>query len=362
MLQFFEIFSENRTFMYLSIIVLISLGLFLFSWLKEPRNLINGLLFSLFLILLIIWLSTIIVATKLRQLIISYEIIILIFILLLIATASFSWLFFLWNAYLVWRHESHTLTNLLTFFLGIAIFISWVIFLSGAFRLIPTWLKIFLYAPTAIILYLLLVAYNFLVNLLLYQIVPRQYNQDYLIVLGSGLKNGKTVSPLLAARINRAIQFAQKQVAKGHQPPKFIMSGGKGNDEQITEAEAMKAYAILHGIDSKYILLETKSKNTYQNMQFSQAIATADFGNNHYRAKFFSNNYHIFRAGLDAKATGLNANGVGCYTRFYFLPNAIMREFAGILLINKKRHLIIIALITVLFIIFAFVNLLNNMC
>lgn len=51
------------------------------------------------------------------------------------------------------------------------------------------------------------------------------------------------------------------------------------------------------------------------------------------------------------KWRALNANGIGCYTRFYFLPNAIIREFAGVFVMNKKRHFIIISLITVFFII-----------
>ena len=59
-------------------------------------------------------------------------------------------------------------------------------------------------------------------------------------------------------------------------------------------------------------------------------VSLKDFGSDKFKAKFFSNNYHIFRAALYAKKAGLRANGVGSYTRFYFLPNAIIREFAGI--------------------------------
>ncbi|KRN41770.1 hypothetical protein FC77_GL001395 [Lactobacillus acetotolerans DSM 20749 = JCM 3825] len=47
----------------------------------------------------------------------------------------------------------------------------------------------------------------------------------------------------------------------------------------------------------------------------------------------------------------LNANGIGCYTRFYFLPNAIIREFAGVFVMHKKRHFIFMGLILFFFII-----------
>lgn len=351
--NFFQFLTQNKPFIFLSLLMLGSFLLFLISWLKEPRRLLNGILFTVFLLMLGVWLTVGVLSTSLRPLILSYEVLLFLFIAVLTLIPAFSWLFFLWNAYFVWKHETHTLSNLLTLFIGIALLVAWIITFIGPFRNFPSWARTLLYAPAAVIDYLLFVAYNFLINLALYQIVPRQYNQDYLIVLGAGLSQGKTVTPLLASRINRAIQYAQKQVAKGRKMPKLIMSGGKGPDEQVTEAQAMAEYAKARGIDDEHILLETNSRNTYQNMKFSGVTAATDFGSEQYRAKFFSNNYHIFRAALFAKAAGLNANGVGAYTRFYFLPNAIVREFAAILVLNKKRHLIIILLIISFFIIYS---------
>lgn len=347
-----QFFSQNKPFIYLSLIMLASFAVFLFFWLKEPRRLLNGILFTLFLLMLGIWLTVSILSTGLRPLILSYEILLVLFIGSITLIAAFSWVFFLWNAYFVWKRETHTLSNLLTLFIGIGLLITWIIILVGPFNDFPKWAKALIYAPTAVMDYLLFVAYNFLANLTLYQIVPRQYDQDYLIVLGTGLLHGETVTPLLASRINRAIEYAQKQVAKGRKMPIFIMSGGQGKDEKIPESQAMTEYAIARGIAPDHILLEKQSKNTYQNMLFSARIAAKDFGNSNYRAKFFSSSYHIFRAGLYAKAVGLNANGVGSYTRFYFLPNAIVREFAAVLLMHKKRHLAAILAILLFFIIY----------
>ena len=325
MIRILEILNQNRSFIILSLIMLTSFAVFLISWLKEPRRLLNGILFTIFLLMLGVWLTVMILSTSIRPLILAYEIIIVLFIAAITLMAAFSWLFFLWNAYIVWKRESHTLSNLLTLFIGIGIIVIWLIALIGPFRNLPSWVRILLYAPTGVLDYLLFVAYDFLVNLTLYQIVPRQYDQDYLIVLGAGLSHGETVTPLLASRINRAIEYAQKQVTKGRKMPKLIMSGGKGGDEKVSEAQAMTEYAIARGIEPNQILLEDRSKNTFQNMKFSAQVAAKDFGSKDYRAKFFSNNYNIFRASLYAKAAGLNANGVGCYTRFYFLPNAIVR-------------------------------------
>ena len=85
-------------------------------------------------------------------------------------------------------------------------------------------------------------------------------------------------------------------------------------------------------------------------MLFSKELATKDFGGSNFKAKFFSNNYHIFRAAPLAKEVGLKANGVGAFTRFYYLPNAIIREFAGVFVMHKRRHFVIMGLIVLFFI------------
>lgn len=355
MRELFQIFQQNRQFSVFSAIMIFLFLVFLISWLIEPRRLINGTLFTFFVISLAIWISLLIFSTNLKTLKQVFTLIVLALVMLAAIIAIFSWVFFLWNAYFVWKYESHTLPNLLTLFLGIALIIAWVIAILSPGKYLPDWLSTLLTAAPAIALYLVWIMYDFLVNLFLYQFIPRHYNQDYLIVLGAGLVNGETVTPLLATRINRAIQFAQKQVNKGHKMPKIIMSGGKGPDEKVSEAQAMTEYAIARGISPNDILLEEKSSNTYENMLFSKEIAKQDYGNYNFKAKFFTNNYHLFRAALYARMVGLHANGVGCYTRFYFLPNAIIREFAGVFIINKKRHFIAMSLIVIFFIIQAII-------
>lgn len=344
-------FLQNQIFSFLSIALVVILFIFLFAWLKEPRRLINGVLFTIFLITLFIWITFVVFAAKISLLESIYELMILLILLLIFLLVSFSWIFFFWNAYFVWKYESHTLPNLLTLLIGIGLVIIWIISLFGPAKYFPHWFNALFAAAPAIAFYLLLTMYNFFVTGLLYQIVPRHYKQDYLIVLGAGLINGEKVSPLLASRINRAIAFSEKQCEKGRKMPKFIMSGGQGGDEKISEARAMANYAIDHGIKKENILLEDKSKNTYQNMLFSKKVAEQDFGSDNFRATFFSNNYHIFRAGLYAKMAKLKANGVGSYTRFYFIPNAVIREFAGVFIMHKKRHAIVISLIIVFFIV-----------
>ena len=57
---------------------------------------------------------------------------------------------------------------------------------------------------------------------------------------------------------------------------------------------------------------------------------------------FATNDYHVFRSGLCARRVDLNAVGVGAKTRWYFWPNASVREFIGLLTENRKKQAVIL--------------------
>ena len=348
--QIIAFLGRRGEFFYISVFMLLIFFVFLISWLIEPRRLINGVLFTIFIVSMLSWITVMVHKSTSHGLQRAYDLLVLAALFCIVLLLIFAWIFLFWNAYFVWKYESHTLPNLLTLITGFLALIISIIVLLGPGKYLPRWLSLALASIPAIAIYLGLVLYNFLVNLLLYQIYPRTYHQDYLIVLGAGLINGDQVSKLLAARINRAIQYSNRQYQKGRKRPILIMSGGQGADEKISEALAMSRFAQRRGVSVDRILLEDQSKNTYENMLFSKRIATKDFGNSHFKARFFSNNYHIFRAALLAKEVGLKANGIGAYTRFYYLPNAIIREFAGVFVMHKRRHFVIMGLIVLFFI------------
>lgn len=343
-------YLNTRRLSTLTALLFVCLIIFLFFWIIEPRNSINGIFFTTFFLSFILWFGYLIFSQNNTVMNWTFGIIAIGIFILIFFAVFFSWIFFLWNAYFVWKYENHTLPNLLTLIIGIALVFIWLAFRLGIFRHFPEWFDILLDGIAAIALYLCLIMYTFLVNLILYQFIPRRYHEDYLIVLGAGLIDGKTVSRLLGARIDRAIAFAYKQYDKGRKLPKFIMSGGKGNDEKISEAQAMKNYATERGIPEENILLEDQSQNTYENMLFSKEIALKNYGSKKFKSKFFTNNYHLFRAALYAKKVHLHANGIGSTTRLYYLPNATIREFVGVFMMHKMRHFIIMGLIAIFFI------------
>lgn len=188
------------------------------------------------------------------------------------------------------------------------------------------------------------------VYFLIYNVFPVMYKPDYIIVLGSGLIGDK-VPPLLASRLDKAVRIYKKW----GRAPLLITSGGKGSDELIAEAVAMKKYMIdKHGIPAGKIIAEAKSKTTYENMLFSKQILDARF--KQARGIFVSNNFHVYRASIYASKVNLRANGIGAKTAFYYLPNAFTREFIGLLEMKKWWHLLIIGLYTLAWVLITFAN------
>lgn len=140
----------------------------------------------------------------------------------------------------------------------------------------------------------------------------------------------------MASRINKAIEFYKKQ-SKVNNTPKIIFPGEQGPDEKVSEALAMQRYALNSGIPIEDTILEDKSTNTLQNMSFSKSIMDKFMANAKYNCIFVTNNFHVFRASLYARKVGLKAQGIGSKTAFYYLPNAMIREYIAIVVMNKKE-------------------------
>ncbi|ERL64335.1 ElyC/SanA/YdcF family protein [Schleiferilactobacillus shenzhenensis] len=340
-------------------VVLLCLGVFLACWLTEPRRLVNGVLFNILFVVFWAWLGGTIIVSKNEILILVTGTLFLIAVVLIALIWATSAIWLLLNARIVWKRESHTVANMLTLLTGIAIIILWV--LTVNYGHLPQWLQVLVTTANVVVQYGTLILFNFVSSLLIYQFYPIPYKQQYIIVLGAGLLNGDTVSPLLAARIERGMKFYYRQIRKGRPAPMIIFSGGQGADEKLSEAAAMRAYAVAHGIPEEATLLEDMSTTTQENLRFSKAIIEHREMGGRYRAIFVSNNYHIFRAGLYARAEGLRANGRGAHTSFYYLPNAVLREFIAVTLMHKRRHLIVMAGVFALYVLPAMIIALHNL-
>lgn len=317
---------------------------FLISWFIERRRLLNGLLFNLFLGSFLFGLLGFGISANLSWLLVLVVLIIGFLLLILLFGIYVLIIFLFINARQVLKRESRSLSNMLTLMLAIVLTV-FIIIRALPFNY-PTWFEWLFGWATLVGFYLLVVFANFFTASFLYQFNRPALKQDYIIVLGAGLLDGKRVPPLLAKRIEKAMSFYHKQFKATGTAPQLLMSGGKGGDEALAEGAAMAQYAKEHGIPPQDILIEDKSTDTTENMRFSKYLMDQKSGDKPYRAIFCSNNFHIFRASLDARDEGLKANGIGCKTAFYYLPNAFLREFAAILVMNKERHVFFVGVMT----------------
>lgn len=353
MLLYFCILEiQNRTFFIL--IPLFFLLLFCYFYFKEKCRLRNGWLFNL---MLISFMGYVAIVTATNGSLIGAGILAILAVLFLIVILFGLYaaiIFLIGNSFIVLRHESRRLPNLLTLILALAIIALIVMQIYGP-KILPNWSVILLSIPTTIAFYFFVVFWNFLSISIIYQFNQPKFNQDYIVVLGAGLIGGEKVTPLLAKRIDRAIQFYKKQSEETLSPPQLLMSGGQGPDEKIPEAQAMREYALEQGIPDEDILMEAQSTNTLENMRFSKEIMERENPSG-YHAIFTSNNYHIFRAGMYAEEVGLKIDGIGSKTARYYLPNAFLREFIAVALMNKRLHLFVCGLIALGFIALAVIN------
>jgi uncharacterized SAM-binding protein YcdF (DUF218 family) len=160
---------------------------------------------------------------------------------------------------------------------------------------------------------------------------------DFVVVLGAGLHDGDRVPPLLASRLDRARRVYQALAGRREASPLLIVSGGQGHDERISEAEAMARYLIERGVPADHVLREDRSRTTEENLRFSHAIMSELKPD--YRCLVVTNNFHVFRAALTARRTGVRGQVIGAPTAAYFWPNATIREFAAVFLHHKVLNL-----------------------
>ena len=174
--------------------------------------------------------------------------------------------------------------------------------------------------------------------------IPK-YDKDFVIILGSKINSDGSLTPLLKGRVDRAIDFGNKQYEISKKKIVYVPSGGKGSDEVISEALAIKNYLIEKGINEKQILIEDKSTTTKENMKFSKN--KIDGIKNDAKISFSTTNYHVFRSGVIASEQGIDCEGMGSKTKWYFYTNALIREFIANLVQERKKHIIIILLINI---------------
>jgi len=91
---------------------------------------------------------------------------------------------------------------------------------------------------------------------------------DAIVVLGGGVSDKGVLPQTVKERVKRSVNLFWRHKAKY-----IIMSGAwsyKSNRKKITEAKAMKMYAVKLGVKKISILLEERSKDTIGNAYFTR--------------------------------------------------------------------------------------------
>lgn len=180
-------------------------------------------------------------------------------------------------------------------------------------------------------------------------------DRDYLVILGCGIRKDGTPTPLLAGRCDRALEFDRAQREQGGPALTFVASGGQGPDEVVPESASMKAYLVENGVEPERIIEEDRSTSTFENMRFSKEKIREHAGEGATpKVAFSTTNYHVFRGGLFARRVKMRAQGMGARTKWWFWPNAAVREFVGILSEHRGKQAAILGAMVVVYTVMTF--------
>lgn len=151
------------------------------------------------------------------------------------------------------------------------------------------------------------------------------FEADYIIVLGA-LVRGETPSLSMVERTRAALDYMNE-----HPDTMVIVSGGQGDLEDISEAEAMYKWLTDNGADGSRILIEDKSTSTKENLENSFKIIR-DRGDDPAKATaVVTSEYHIYRAKLMGRDMGVELGGISARTTYLSVRvNYFIREAFGV--------------------------------
>lgn len=148
---------------------------------------------------------------------------------------------------------------------------------------------------------------------------------DYFVVLGAKVReDGPSVS--LWDRIYGAAEYMHS-----HPDAIAVVSGGQGNDEPMTEGQAMYDELVKLGIQPERIWIEDRATSTRENITFALDLIEERTGIRPDTLGVVSSEYHLLRAGLLTRECGAEFVGIPAKTsRASQLVNHMMREAAAV--------------------------------
>lgn len=129
-------------------------------------------------------------------------------------------------------------------------------------------------------------------------------NEKYVLVLGAKANKGN-LSETLKERLKSAAIYLKK-----HKDSIAILCGGVEKGDNFSQSYYMKKYLLKENIENNRLILEEKSKNTFENIKF----ALFKMEKRPSELMVISSSYHLFRANLILYRFGILGYGYGAKT------------------------------------------------
>ena len=128
----------------------------------------------------------------------------------------------------------------------------------------------------------------------------------------------------LKQRLDAAYEFLTR-----NPNARCVLSGGKGENEPVSEALAMEEYLIKLGISPDRLFREEKSTNTRENILFSKEIIEKE--GLCPDITLITNNFHQYRAQKIAEECDIKSYGFSAKSHFILFPCYAVREICAIM-------------------------------
>ncbi|MBQ1489554.1 MAG: YdcF family protein [Eubacterium sp.] len=146
----------------------------------------------------------------------------------------------------------------------------------------------------------------------------KKQNADCILVLGCGIRDRETPTPMLADRLEVAVQLYEAGVA-----PKILATGDNGTVTH-NEIHVMLQYLLAAGVPAEDIFCDHAGFSTYDSMYRAGSIFQVK------RMIVVTQSYHMYRALYIAEKLGLSAVGAASDQKTYAgQPMREVREVAA---------------------------------
>lgn len=143
---------------------------------------------------------------------------------------------------------------------------------------------------------------------------------DALLILGCRVR-GNHPEPMLRMRAEHAALFLN-----AHPATVAVCCGGMVHDDQTTsEAAAIREILLQNGVDDSRILLEDRSKTTFENFVNAKRLL-AQQGIPQAKLAVLSSEFHLLRASLIGRLAGVSARTVAAPSPRDLLLQNYLRE------------------------------------